>query len=250
MKKIVQIIILCFFATNLHAQFTQQGSKLVGTGASGNANQGYSVALSAGGNTALVGGYSDNTNAGAAWVFYYTAPVLPIEWVSFTGAPSVSGNLLTWTIANEVNNKGFQVERRNGNNWATLGFIAANNRISAYQFTDVRRDAMHRVSTTATDYYRLRQIDNNGKETLSKVITIQSNMGKGSVKIYPSVTSGHLTLEGVKSFEIVNMMRQVVMSQTVIIHSTLTINHLQNGLYFIKGVNTEGSVFSEKIIKQ
>jgi hypothetical protein len=49
--------------------WTQQGSKLVGTGAVGNASQGASVALSADGNTAIVGGYNDNSNAGAAWVF-------------------------------------------------------------------------------------------------------------------------------------------------------------------------------------
>ena len=40
--------------------WTQQGSKLVGTGAIGDANQGSSVALSGDGNTALVGGYYDN----------------------------------------------------------------------------------------------------------------------------------------------------------------------------------------------
>jgi len=49
--------------------WTQQGSKLVGTGAVGNANQGISVALSANGNTAIVGGYADNSFTGAAWVY-------------------------------------------------------------------------------------------------------------------------------------------------------------------------------------
>ena len=49
--------------------FTQQGPKLVGTLAVGAAQQGYSVALSADGNTAIVGGPGDNSNAGAAWVF-------------------------------------------------------------------------------------------------------------------------------------------------------------------------------------
>ena len=38
------------------AQFVQQGSKLVGTGAVGSAVQGSSVAASADGNTAIVGG--------------------------------------------------------------------------------------------------------------------------------------------------------------------------------------------------
>ena len=48
--------------------WTQQGGKLAGTGAAGNAEQGYAVALSGDGNTALAGGYGDG-NTGAAWVF-------------------------------------------------------------------------------------------------------------------------------------------------------------------------------------
>ncbi|MHB9123774.1 MAG: FG-GAP repeat protein [Thermoanaerobaculia bacterium] len=48
--------------------WTQQGSKLVGSGTVGNSNQGGSVSLSADGNTALVGGYWDNSAAGAVWV--------------------------------------------------------------------------------------------------------------------------------------------------------------------------------------
>jgi hypothetical protein len=49
--------------------WTQQGSKLVGTGAVGNSGQGYSVSISSDGNTALVGAYNDSGSAGAAWVF-------------------------------------------------------------------------------------------------------------------------------------------------------------------------------------
>jgi hypothetical protein len=49
--------------------WSQQGTKLTGTGAFGNAEQGTSVGLSADGNTAIVGGPSDNGSAGAAWIF-------------------------------------------------------------------------------------------------------------------------------------------------------------------------------------
>ena len=49
--------------------WSQQGRKLVGTGAIGNADQGTSVSLSSSGNTAIVGGPFDNDDAGAAWVF-------------------------------------------------------------------------------------------------------------------------------------------------------------------------------------
>jgi hypothetical protein len=49
--------------------WTQQSTKLVGSGAAGNAQQGISVSLSADGSTALVGGFFDNSGFGAAWVF-------------------------------------------------------------------------------------------------------------------------------------------------------------------------------------
>ena len=49
--------------------WSQQGIKLVGTGATGAASQGYSVSISADGNTAIVGGYNDNTGTGAVWIF-------------------------------------------------------------------------------------------------------------------------------------------------------------------------------------
>jgi antibiotic biosynthesis monooxygenase (ABM) superfamily enzyme len=49
--------------------WTQQGPKLVSTSAVGPAYQGYSVGLSADGNTAIVGGANDDNGVGAVWVF-------------------------------------------------------------------------------------------------------------------------------------------------------------------------------------
>jgi uncharacterized protein (TIGR03437 family) len=53
--------------------WSQQGGKLVGANATGSATQGYSVALSADGNTAISGGPADGfiggSSIGAAWVF-------------------------------------------------------------------------------------------------------------------------------------------------------------------------------------
>jgi antibiotic biosynthesis monooxygenase (ABM) superfamily enzyme len=50
-------------------KWAQQGDELVGTGSVGHVGQGSSVALSADGNTAIVGGPYDNSNAGAAWIY-------------------------------------------------------------------------------------------------------------------------------------------------------------------------------------
>jgi hypothetical protein len=51
------------------AQFTRQGPKLVGSGSVGQSYQGFALALSTDGNTAIVGGGGDNGGRGAAWVF-------------------------------------------------------------------------------------------------------------------------------------------------------------------------------------
>ncbi|NDA60491.1 MAG: hypothetical protein EBX50_00475 [Chitinophagia bacterium] len=57
------------------ANWNQQGSKLVATDANADANMGSSIALSADGNTAIIGGYNDNGGIGAAWIFTRTGSV-------------------------------------------------------------------------------------------------------------------------------------------------------------------------------
>jgi hypothetical protein len=56
-------------STATSTTWTQQGSKLVGTGGVGTPKQGTSVALSADGNYLVVGGSNDNGGIGAVWVW-------------------------------------------------------------------------------------------------------------------------------------------------------------------------------------
>ena len=69
--------------------WTQQGNKLVGSGAVGSARQGASVALSDDGNTAIVGGPFDNWNTGAAWVFTRSNGVWTQQRSKLVGAGAV-----------------------------------------------------------------------------------------------------------------------------------------------------------------
>jgi hypothetical protein len=55
--------------TRSGSSWHQQGRELTGSGESEGANFGFSVALSDTGNTALIGGPGEQTNAGAVWVF-------------------------------------------------------------------------------------------------------------------------------------------------------------------------------------
>jgi hypothetical protein len=69
--------------TRLHGVWTQPQAKLVGAGAAGFSNQGFSVSLSGDGNYAVVGGPYDNGNPGlgigAAWIY-----------VKFSGTPGIA----------------------------------------------------------------------------------------------------------------------------------------------------------------
>ena len=71
------------------AQFTQQGPKLFGSGAVGAADQGQSVALSADGNTAIVGGFGDNAGNGAAWFYTRSGGVWSQQGAKLVGSGAV-----------------------------------------------------------------------------------------------------------------------------------------------------------------
>ena len=63
------VLAAALLAAPAAAQYVQEGAKLVGSGASGPAEQGRSVAISADGATAALGGWQDGSGQGAAWVF-------------------------------------------------------------------------------------------------------------------------------------------------------------------------------------
>jgi antibiotic biosynthesis monooxygenase (ABM) superfamily enzyme len=78
--------------------WTQQGNKLVGTGAVGAARQGWAVSLSADGTTAILGGYADNSDQGAVWAYNYVPPAPTIT--SFTPTSAITGATVTLTGTN------------------------------------------------------------------------------------------------------------------------------------------------------
>jgi hypothetical protein len=72
--------------TRSGATWTQQGGKLAGGGEVGEGDFGQSVALSADGNTALIGGGQDNGALGAAWVFTRSGSTWTQQGEKLTGA--------------------------------------------------------------------------------------------------------------------------------------------------------------------
>ncbi len=67
----------------------QQGEKLTGAKESGDGTFGYSVALSANGHTALIGGPDDNGGVGAAWVFTRSGSTWTQQGEKLTGGEEI-----------------------------------------------------------------------------------------------------------------------------------------------------------------
>jgi len=84
--------------TRKNGVWSQQGDKLVGTGAAGGASQGSTVRLSGDGNLALIGGFADDSSAcyfgtGATWVFTRSNGVWSQQGSKLVGTGSVNGPL-------------------------------------------------------------------------------------------------------------------------------------------------------------
>ncbi len=98
------------------------------------------------------------------------ANVLPVEMVSFTADLYENKIELNWKTATEVNNYGFEIERRSDkNDWIHLGFVegsGTSESLVSYSFIDNNPIGSSRF------YYRLKQIDNDGKFEYSNEIEV------------------------------------------------------------------------------
>jgi hypothetical protein len=103
--------------------WSQQGSKLVGTGAVGDAVQGASVALSADGNTAIVGGYSDSSDAGAIWVFTRSGGVWSQQGSKLVGTGAIEGAYQGWSVALSADGNTAIVGGRGDNSYAGATWV-------------------------------------------------------------------------------------------------------------------------------
>src|SRR5262249_8834842 len=119
---------------------------------------------------------------------------LPVELLSFTGAAFSGYNELYWTTASEINNSGFHIERSvNGRDFRDIGFTegAGNtNETKNYSFAD------HSISADLY-YYRLRQVDFDGKENFSGIIAVTKSSNKPftAVAVSPNPFTNTLNID-------------------------------------------------------
>jgi hypothetical protein len=101
--------------------------------------------------------------------------ILPVELVAFTIQSVRDAVTLVWTTATELNNFGFEIERKKIDygelkitNWETIGFVeggGTSNTSKDYLFTEQKL-------LSGKYSYRLKQIDRNGKFTYSQSVDV------------------------------------------------------------------------------
>ena len=112
--------------------------------------------------------------------------IIPVEFVSFTASLNKNVVTVNWETATETNNKGFEVERRIGDTWKTIGFVQGKGTTtepSKYTYTDNVTNLGGKVA------YRVKQLDFDGKFSYTKDIEIDLSSSVASYQLaqnYPN----------------------------------------------------------------
>ncbi len=173
---------------------------------------------------------------------------LPIELISFVGKRTATGNLLTWATASEKNNQFFEVQRsRSGTQFLQIGTLIGQGNstsITAYAFTDTANsdDAM---------YYRLKQIDFDGKFTYSPIILIENKNIPAEFIIFPNPCSSenvHIRLSSsIEKLAIYNVLGDLVY-EVVAANQECSFKPKASGVYIIIALVNKGKSITKKLI--
>jgi hypothetical protein len=119
--------------------------------------------------------------------------LLPVKLGIFKATSTEAGILLNWTTVQELNNKGFAVERSiDGSNWQELSFIPSvakdgnSNSVLTYQFTDV-------APANGINHYRLKQVDIDNRTEHSKILSVRYE-GSRKLAVTPNPLSNGFTV--------------------------------------------------------
>ncbi|MDP4115750.1 MAG: T9SS type A sorting domain-containing protein [Bacteroidota bacterium] len=181
----------------------------------------------------------------------------PVELSSFTAAYEDNSCLLNWNTATETNNRGFDVERKYGNeNWIKIGFVHGKGTTTErtdYQYADNLSD----LSYTGTISYRLRQIDYDSKYSYSSEVNINADLAPKTYSLsqnYPNpfnpstVIKYAVPIESNVNIKFYNALGQVVrevnegLKQPGNYEYIFSCAGLSSGIYFysLKAASTDG----------
>lgn len=129
-------------------------------------------------------------------ISFTTDATLPVDFGDFRAFKNGTQNMLVWNSITESNNTGFEIQRSiDGAQFQKIGFVATqtvngfSNQKLYYSFADAK-------PAPGVNYYRLKQIDKDGKFSFSKVVLLK---GEGDLeleigKVFPNPSSKNLNL--------------------------------------------------------
>lgn len=173
---------------------------------------------------------------------------LPIELLSFTGKNVGANNELEWITSTEINNDYFVIEAsEDGYFFQKIGEVngAGNSTTEKeYQFIDY-----HPIANLT--YYRLRQVDFDGKYSFSNTIALKMKQ-ELDVNIYPNPTSGDFILSFNEAISgdvsITNSLGQIVYRNNINSLSSINVDlNVSQGLYYLKINTPSGYNISKKL---
>lgn len=174
---------------------------------------------------------------------------LPVELVSFTAQLRNKQVNLNWVTASEKNSRSFEVQRSsNGQTFATVLTKDAQGNTSAR----TTYDAVDRQPLPGVSYYRLKQIDNDGKVAYSPTVSVQSD-GLVDISIYPNPTSGKVTITlpaalaaSAPRVRISDLMGRVVQELSLPASGEIDLGALPVGTYLL---NVGGQQVRSRVVK-
>ncbi|GAC1592893.1 MAG: hypothetical protein NVS3B25_14040 [Hymenobacter sp.] len=191
---------------------------------------------------------------------------LPVTLTAFDVKRVGTDAVVTWQTATEKDSKGYEVQvSTDGQVFRTLTFVpseAPNSvQVLNYSYTDVEQNK------AGVRYYRLRQVDLDGKATFfaPRSVSFSGRAGASSLAAYPNpFTSGdqlRLTVQSLSAgkgmLRISDMTGRIVVRQQAVEVSlgdnevvVAGINDLKTGIYIVNFTLPSGEVKNLKVLKQ
>jgi hypothetical protein len=181
-----------------------------------------------------------------------TSVVLPIVFNDFSVTQKGCMAVLNWSTAMERNNDYFQVERSaDGRNFKVIGSKDAKGNsdvLQHYAYTD-------NAPLTGTNFYRIAQIDIDGKRSTTGIEDVYFSCGNAGIKVYPTISNGIVYVSLPEGYEQAKLSIFNVLSQQFFLSPidngqrlrSINLNGFSAGTYFLK-ITHGNTVESYKVV--
>lgn len=186
---------------------------------------------------------------------YFDEASLPVTLITFNGLLQNGNALLTWRTATEINNKGFELQKSmDGQAFTDIGFVPGNGNSSQlhnYNYTDQK-------VVSGSNYYRLKQIDFDGRFTYSSIIKLDYTKFDWALLGNPAANNSWVQVQIDKeanvSVQVVSMSGNVIQNinkgkiPSGAYSIQLNLINVSSGIYVVRLI-VDGKSYSKKIIK-